>query len=150
MLTIYPRIVSEAFGGAVDASTVSSYRVLPDGSVLTIDGAVPTTETAACWIAISANGGYAYSTNTGSGSVSGFRIGHDGALDLLDPDGRTGVTGPGSVPLDAAFSTGGRYLYVLAFGIQEISVFAIGPDGSLTALPGISGLPSTANGMVVH
>jgi len=143
-------IVSEAFGGAADASTVSSYRVFPDGSVQVVSAAVPTTETAACWIAISQNGRYAYSTNGGSGSISGLRIGQDGSLELLDADGVTGSTGPGSTPLDAAFSTGGRYLYVLAFGNQEVGAFSIGADGSLSALPGISGLPATANGMAVR
>ncbi len=138
-------IVSEATTGSV-----SSYRVGPGGGLTAISAAVSTTETAACWIAVSRNGRYAYSTNGGSGSVTGVRIGHDGSLHLLDADGRTGVTGPGSVPLDAAFSLGGRYLYVLSSGLHEVSVFRFGPDGSLTPLPGASGLPATANGMAVR
>jgi 6-phosphogluconolactonase (cycloisomerase 2 family) len=140
-------IVSEAFGGAPDASTVSSYRVGFDGSVRVLDGAVPTTETAACWIAISKNGRYAYSTNGGSGTISGVRVGFRGNLELLDDDGVTGDTGAGSTPLDAAFSGNGRYLYVLTAGLSEVSVFSQGADGSLTALPGAGGLPATANGM---
>jgi len=142
-------IVSEAFGGAADASTVSSYRVGWRGSVSLVDGPVPTTETAACWIAVSNTGRYAYSTNGGSGSVSGLRIGPRGSLELLDADGVTGDTGPGSTPLDAEFSRDGRYLYVLSSGISEVSVFRQNHDGSLTALPGAAGLPATANGMAV-
>jgi len=57
-------IVSEAFGGAVDASAVSSYRVDGDGDVDVVSASVPTTETAACWIEISQNRRYAYTTNT--------------------------------------------------------------------------------------
>jgi 6-phosphogluconolactonase len=140
-------IVSEAFGGAADASTVSSYRVGWRGSVSVIDGAVPTTETAACWIVVSKTGRYAYSTNGGSGSVSGLRISRRGDLELLDADGVTGDTGPGSIPLDAAFSADGQYLYVLSSGISEVSVFRQNRDGSLTALPSAPGLPATANGM---
>jgi len=34
----------------------------------------------------------------------GYRISRDGALSLLDADGRTGVTGPG--PIDMALSRG--------------------------------------------
>ena len=143
-------IVSEAFGGAADASTVSSYGVGSSGQLTWIDPAVPTTETAACWIAVSGNGRYAYSTNGGSGSVSGLVVGHDGTLELLDPDGRTGVTGPGSTPLDAAFSNGSRYLYVLSSGIQEISIFGVHADGGLTFIEGMPGLPATANGMVAR
>ena len=138
-------IVSEATTGSV-----SSYRVGRDGGLTAISPAVSTTQTAACWIAVSRNGRFAYSTNGGSGSVTGLRIGHDGSLHLLDADGRTGVTGSGSVPLDAAFSLGGRYLYVLSSGLHEVSVFRFGPDGSLTPLPGASGLPATANGMAVR
>jgi 6-phosphogluconolactonase len=138
-------IVSEATSGSV-----SSYRVGRDGGLSAIDPVVSTTETAACWIAVSRNGRFAYSTNGGSGSVTGFRIGHDGSLHLLDEDGRTGVTGPGSTPLDAAFSVGGRYLYVLSSGLHEVSVFRFGSDGSLTPMPGASGLPATANGMAAR
>ncbi|HSM16251.1 MAG TPA: beta-propeller fold lactonase family protein [Gemmatimonadales bacterium] len=142
-------IVSEAVGGATDAATVSSYAVSSDGSLTIIDGAVPTTETAACWIAISANSRFAYTTNTGSGTLSGFSIDHGGNLTLLDADGVTGDAGTGSRPLDAAFSSGGRYLYVLASGASEIVVFAIDAHGGLTELPGVS-LPAGANGMAAQ
>jgi 6-phosphogluconolactonase (cycloisomerase 2 family) len=33
---------------------------------------------------VTPNGRYAYTTNTGSGSISGYRIDRDGALSLLD------------------------------------------------------------------
>ena len=140
-------IVSEAFGGAPDASTMSSYRVGWNGEVRVLDGTVATTETAACWIVVSKNGRYAYSTNAGSGTISGMRVGFRGNLELLDADGVTGNTGPGSSPLDAAFSGNGRYLYVLASGHAEVGVFREEADGSLTALPSAGGLPATANGM---
>jgi 6-phosphogluconolactonase len=141
-------VVSEAFGGAADASTVSSYRVESNGTVDVIDATVPTTETAACWIAISANGRYAYTTNTGSGSITGFEIAASGDLTILNSNGETALTGPGSTPLDAAFSSGGRYLYVLSRGIGEISAFELRSDGSLEAISGAGGLPPAANGMV--
>lgn len=92
-------IVSEAAGAAQDASTVSSYRVLRNGSLQVLDGAVPLTETAACWVAIPQNGRFAYVTNAGSGTVSGISIGRRGGLELLDEDGVTGVTGEGSTPM---------------------------------------------------
>lgn len=79
--------------------------------------------------------------------MSGLRIDRHGNLELLDADGVTGNTGPGSTPLDAAFSTNDRYLYVLSSGISEVSVFRKNHDGSLTALPDAAGLPATANGM---
>lgn len=140
-------VVSEAFGGATDASATSLYAVGRDGSLSVLDGSVPTTESAACWIIISQNGRYAYTTNAGSGSLSGYEIGSRGELTLLDADGRTGVAGSGTTPLDGATSRGGRYLYILLAGTSEIGVFEIGPRGGLTLTSTIDGLPAGANGM---
>jgi hypothetical protein len=82
-------VVSEAFGGAVDASATSSYR-LAGGTLTPVSTSVPTTETAACWAVVTRNGQYAYVTNAGSGTVSGYSVGSDGSLTLLDADGVTG------------------------------------------------------------
>lgn len=135
-------IVSEAATG-----TVSSYRIAADGAAHLIDGPVPTNQAAACWIAVSGDSRFAYTTNAGSGSISGYLIGPRGGLDLLDADGRTGVTGEGSTPLDADFSQGGRYLYVLSAGTHEVSAFERQADGGLLPMDGASDLPGTANGM---
>ena len=61
-------IVSEAFGGAANASALSSYEV--DGGIYPLEvvsGSVATHQTAACWVVVSRNGRFAYTTNTGSG-----------------------------------------------------------------------------------
>ncbi len=140
-------VVSEAFGGAAGASTVSSYR--PSGAAwAAVSPAAPTTETAACWIAVSPNGRFAYSTNTGSNSVSGFAIGLDGSLALLNPDGVTGTTGVR--PIDMSFSRNGRYLYTLNAGGPSISAFRVGADGSLEPLAGAGALPVGSNGLVAN
>src|SRR5439155_6940918 len=125
-------IVSEAFAGAIDQSAVSSYEV--DDTVEPITVSAGTTETAACWIVVTGNGRFAYTSNTGSGSISVYRLGHDGELSLLDADGRTGVTGPG--PIDLALSRGSRFLYSLNSGDHTISGFRVGADGSLTPIGG--------------
>jgi DNA-binding beta-propeller fold protein YncE len=139
-------IVSEAFGGAPDASVVSSYAI-GNGSVTPIDPNVATTETAACWVAVTANGKYAYATNTGSGSISGYAIGRGGDLTLLDPDGRTGVIGPGTTPTDVALSRDSRFLYDLNAGAHTIAGFRVERDGSLVALGSVAGLPPGAVGL---
>ena len=141
--------VSEAFGGAPDASAVSSYRVDEEGGLETISASVGTTETAACWVAVSPNGRFAYVTNTGSGSVSAYAIDFDGTIELVG-DGRTGVTGDGSTPIDLAITDNGRFLYTLNSGTQTIGVFRIGNDGGLTPLRFVSGLPESANGMAAR
>jgi 6-phosphogluconolactonase (cycloisomerase 2 family) len=141
-------IVSEAFGGATDASAASSYRLGRTGIVHVISGPVPTTETAACWVAISRNGRYAYVTNTGSASVTGYAIGPEGALEILDADGVTGMAGV--TPIDADFSRNGQYLYVLNAGSHSISIFAVASDGSLTSVQELTGLPSSAVGIAAR
>ena len=80
-------LVSEAFGGAPDSSATSSYHLMPDGTISVIDVSVPTNKTAACWIRVNMNSRYAYTTNTGSGTITGYRVSAEGNLTLLQPDG---------------------------------------------------------------
>lgn len=89
-------------------------------------------------------------TNTGSGSVSGYRIAFDGSLTPLDADGRTGVTGAGSGPIDLALTGNNRFLYTLNGANGTIGAFEVEADGSLTALPFATGLPGGANGLVAR
>jgi 6-phosphogluconolactonase len=138
--------VSEAFGGAADASAVSSYHVGHDGSLEAISASVPTTETAACWVVVTPNGKYVYATNTGSASVSGFRVGPNGSLRLLDADGKTGTTG--GAPADAVLAAG--FLYTNDGAGHDISAFAVNADGSLTPITGATGLPSGAVGLAAR
>jgi 6-phosphogluconolactonase (cycloisomerase 2 family) len=141
-------LVSEAFGGAPDASAVSSYDVGEDGTLATIAASVPTTETAACWVAVTPDGRYAYVTNTGSGTVSGYSVGYDGSLALLDEDGRTATTGDG--PIDLGISGNGRFLYTLNAGASTISSFRVHEDGSLVAIGHALRVPAGANGLAVR
>jgi 6-phosphogluconolactonase len=141
-------IVSEAFGGEEDASAVSSYNLGDDGSLQVISPSVPTMETAACWIVVTHNGRFAYASNTGSDTLSGYRVSPDGSLSLLDPDGVTGVTGSG--PIDMAFSANSGFLYTLNSLDGTISAFRVNQDGSLSSLPGVSGIPSGATGLAVR
>lgn len=141
-------IVSEAFGGAPDASAISSYTINGDGTLRVVSASVPTTETAACWVAVTGNGKFAYATNTGSASATGFRVRH-AALTILDPDGRTGDTG--TTPIDAAMSRNSQYLYTLNAGSHSISAFAVdNSDGSLRAVSGAGDLPPGAVGLAAH
>lgn len=142
--------VSEAAGGAVGEGTVSSYRVGKNGVLDVIDPSVSTTETAACWVVVSNDGRFAYTTNAGSGSVSGYKISFDGELRLLDRNGRTGRTGKNSGPLDMSLSNDGRNLYTLNSGNASIGVFRVKSDGGLQRMRTQWNLPSTANGLAAR
>jgi 6-phosphogluconolactonase len=139
-------IVSEAFGGAPDASAMSSYRLI-DGVPSVVSASVGTTETAACWVVVTNNRRFAYTTNTGSGSITGYLIEPDGQLVILSPDGVTASTGPGSSPLDADLSIDSRFLYVLNGGTNEVGAFQLGVRGRLFPIAAASGLPASAVGL---
>ena len=143
-------IVSEAAGGATDQSSVSSYRLGKDGSLAVISPSVGTTETAACWAIVSNDGRFAYTTNAGSGSISGYSIDFDGSLTLLDANGRTGNTGKDTGPLDMALSNDGRNLYVLNGRSDTIGVFAVKDQGGLVSLNSHNDVPASANGLAVR
>jgi 6-phosphogluconolactonase (cycloisomerase 2 family) len=143
-------VVSEAGNHVEDGSSASSYRLGTGGTPVTVSGTVPTTETAACWTAITPDGKFAYVTNTPDNSISGFSIGANGSLTMLDADGRTAVTGAGSLPIDVAASSDGDFLYVLTAGTHRILTYAIGANGGLSARPGVSNLPKAANGLAVR
>ncbi len=141
-------IVSEAFGGADGASAVSSYRLNSDtGRITVVSPSVPTTQTAACWIAVTRNGRFAYASNTGSGTVTGYSVAsRTGALARLQADGISGVNGGAAI--DAA-TVGDRFLYVLTHGPEasQLVGFRIDDSGSLTSLNTAGGLSSSAGGL---
>ncbi len=142
--------VSEAWGGAPNASTVSSYEFSASGQLLSLHPVVPNTETAACWLVVTKSGRYLYVTNTGSSTISGYGIRPDGTLELLDADGATAPTGAGSAPIDLAFSVNDQYLYALSAGANTITAFRALPHGKLQPIGMVGGLPAGTNGLVAR
>ncbi len=138
-------VVSEAAGGAANASSASSYRVGWRGSLSLVSGPVPTHQTAACWVAVPRGGEFAYTTNAGTNNLSGYRVGHDGSLALLDADGDTAPAD--GTPIDAAFDPAGRFLYVLNGSAHSLNAYRRSADGRLAPMPGVSGLPMAAVGL---
>lgn len=128
-------------------STASSYFVSPEGELEVISGAIPTKQAAACWLIASHDGRFVYTANAGSGSISGFSVSHDGSLQPISADGRTGVIGDGSHPVDMTQSHDGRFLYNLANGNGTIVGFRVKPDGGLAPVVAVSGIPNSAAGL---
>jgi 6-phosphogluconolactonase (cycloisomerase 2 family) len=139
-------VVSEA-NGVPGGSAASSYE-LDDGRLELVSGSVATNQGAACWVVITKNGHYAYTSNAASGSISGFRIGRDGSLGLLNADGRTGVTGDN--PSDMALSKNSQYLYARIGRTGSISAFEVRGNGSLKLLAGAAGLPANSAGLAAR
>lgn len=141
-------IVSEAFGGAPGASAASTYVVYPDGKLRLKTASLLTGQTAACWFAVSDNGKFAYSTNTGSADLTAYGI-RDEALSLVAGSGNAASTN--ATPLDVTFSVNSQYLYVLT-GSGFINAFsADASTGALTGVgAGISGLPAGTVGLAAR
>ena len=118
--------------GGSNASTISSYSVLADGTISPISAGVATLGNANCWNAVTPNGRWVYVSNAASSTISGFRIGTTGAL---TPIGETvlGINPPGSGNLDIAITADSKFLYSLNSASGTIGIFGISQeDGSLT------------------
>jgi 6-phosphogluconolactonase (cycloisomerase 2 family) len=139
-------VVAEVGNGTATGSSVSSYAVSATGVLTPITAALPTHQGAACWIVTA--GGFAYIANAATSNITGVAISETGVLTLRDASGITAVTGAGAN--DLAVSPDHGYLYSLAAGPHEIRPFAIRPDGSLTALPALTGVPAAAQGLVAR
>jgi 6-phosphogluconolactonase (cycloisomerase 2 family) len=140
-------IVSEAG----DPGSVSSYDVNARGTLEAISRSAPTEQNAPCWIGVTEDGKYAYAINAGSGSITGYTVGNQGALTQLKGDGGIFLTG-GTAPTEVAIIRS-QILYVLLRDSGGIGVFAIGADGTLFPIQNLEGvLPATtfANGLLAH
>jgi 6-phosphogluconolactonase (cycloisomerase 2 family) len=141
-------IVSEAVGGAPNASAVSSYIAALNGTLDVVSASVPDMQTAACWIVITNSGRYVYTTNTGSGVASSYTLDANGTLTLLNSVAAN--LGATSFPIDMALNNSSRYLYVHAAGLQTVEAFSVAPDGSLTSIDSAGGLPLGAQGIAAR
>jgi len=141
-------IVSDAFGGGANAGAMSSYNVSPAGVSL-ISGPVTNTQTAPCWVVVTKNGKFTYTSNTGTHNISGYNISRDGSITLFNDGGNTASTGAG--PIDMAVSNDSQYLYSLNAGDYTISVFRIdNGHGELSSVQTVSGLPVGAAGLAAN
>jgi len=119
--------------GGVNASTIASYAINPNGTLAPITVDVPTLANATCWDVATPDGRWVYTSNPGSGTISGFAVSASGVLSPLT--GTVVGTNPtGSLNLDIAVSVDSKFLYTLDSGTGTISVFGINDDGSLNNL----------------
>jgi 6-phosphogluconolactonase len=141
-------IVSEAFGGAPNGSAVSSYRLEEAAWPLeVVSASVPTLQTAACWIVITRDNRFVYTSNTASGTISGYSLSRGGRLSLLNADGITGNTGAGSGPIDLALTRDSRFLYSLNGAGGTVSGFRVRANGQLVPVGTPIAVPAGTNGL---
>lgn len=137
-------IVSEA-----PASTVSSYRFAENSPVpRLVTPSLPNGQGAACWIAVTPNGRYAFSANAATSSVSSFNVAANGQLSLIA--GAAGLTGPNAGAIDMAVSPDGEQLHVFANRGLQIVSFTIAPGGTLLPLGSVGGMPTGSAGLAAN
>jgi 6-phosphogluconolactonase (cycloisomerase 2 family) len=124
--------------GEAGASSVTTYRLGFDGTLADpksqSDG-----QAALCWI--QRVGPYYYVSNTASNNLSSFRLDWSGQPVLVAAVAAT--TNPG--PIDLAAS--GGYLYAETGTNGTVDGFRVGPDGSLTPIGSVTGLPAGIEGI---
>ena len=121
-LSFGPLLVSEAGPNAL-----SSYYVNNNGSLNVISPSVLNGQVATCWVAVSRNEEFAYTTNAGSGTISIYRVFPNGILRLagIVYSTRSQI----AAPIDEAVSQDGCNLFVLNGNLGTITEFTIKDDG---------------------
>lgn len=137
--------------GGNDASTLSSYALHSNGTLTAISANVPTLANATCWHVVTPDGHYAYTSNPGSGTISGFALDAHGELTPIDVT-IVATLPTGSANLDIAITADGKFLYTLDSGTGKVSVLGINADGTLTTLNEVGGLLANSgfNGIAAY
>lgn len=95
---------------------------------------------------ITKNGEHIDTTNAAAHGITGFAIGHDRSLTILDANSITAGTGAGTHPIDMAFSNNNHVLYVNN-GDGTVGAVDVHAGGGLSPRRGAGGLPTSATGM---
>ena len=135
------------FVSEANQSTLSSYR-FSGATPVVISAAVPTTQAAACWAAVTPNGRWAYTGNAGTSSISLFAIDRMGQVTLVA--GAAGSTGSNGGAGDIAIAGHGRSLSILAPRTPAIFTFAVAADGALAPAASATGLPAGSVGLAAN
>ena len=122
--------ITEANGGA--RGVTASYRV--DRATGEVSSLVDLIEqgNATCWTILSSDQTIGYSVNTGSNSISPYRINFDGTMDALFPQNPNAAFFTGSAPRDAVLTQNNQFMYVLNNGDGQIDGFRVFRRGGVS------------------
>ena len=139
--------VSNAHQGTGQGS-VSTFNTARDGTLSAVSGSpFANGQSGTCWVDVNSRGTALFAVNTGSGSISSYSIGTEGALTLAGNTSISAQAGVGAV--DLRLGPSGKTLWVDESKANQIGVFDVNGT-SLTPLPSVP-LPSgaAAAGIVV-
>jgi len=116
------------------ANALSSYFLNANGTLTVISGSVSTRQTATCWVSLARSGRHAFTSNTGSRTITTFRVSNGGVLTFVRNTYSTPEEAGGGAPIDNAISTNGRFFYALNGNQGTISAFKICDHGVLARI----------------
>ena len=130
-------VISEA-----GINALSSYAVVPT-MLSVISPSVVDAGLAPCWVVVSPDGRYVYTSDAHSNDVSIYRLMPDGTLTVKTSPAVTVAT-----PLDLDTAHNGRFLFVLSAGSHQVARFGVRAGGALAGLGSFGTLPASATGLV--
>ena len=121
----------QAYAANVGSRSVSGWSVGAGGVLTPLPGSPYDTQMSPANVAVSPDGRQLYvTTNEAGGSVLGFTIGADGALQA-QAGGAVPIGGSGGTTF-IAVSPDGRHLFASSYGAGTVSTLDIKPDGSVS------------------
>jgi DNA-binding beta-propeller fold protein YncE len=128
--------------GEAGTSSVTTYTIGHDGTLKNAQS-LSNGQVALCWI--ERVGDFFYVANTGSNTLSGYRLDRNGKPSLLGANGIVATTEAG--PIDLAAASDAPFLYGQTGTAGTIDEYRVNRDGSLTKLGVITGLPQGMEGI---
>ncbi|HKA26485.1 MAG TPA: beta-propeller fold lactonase family protein [Gaiellaceae bacterium] len=139
-------VVTEAFGGDIGKAAASSYSLAAPGKLEPVSGSVADTRSEVCWAAVTKDGRYVFVTNFGDCTISSYRIGEDGDIELAQAVAGSTRLGKAGIR-DEAISSNGRFLYALDADAQKVHGWRVDSDGKLDEIGAFDGVPVTVAGL---
>ena len=142
--------VSDDFNDQPGLAAASSFRIGAKGVLIPVSANVGSGEAGACWVAVSRDSRYVYVVNAVSSAISTYAI--DPSTEKIT---LVSTVASPTNPTDLGFSLDGKFLYALApdetGSTPGLLVYKVDQKtGALTALPGLTGLPDTIDGLAVR
>jgi 6-phosphogluconolactonase len=138
-------IVTEAFRAEKGAAAASSYA-LEDGSLVVRTSSVGNGRSEICWVVVTPNDRFAFTTNFADGAVSRYAIAPDGSLSLEDATAGMSVDGKPGLR-DEDLSSDGLFLYAIDADGGSIYGWSVEAEGTLEPIGSWDGLPATVAGL---
>ncbi|MFJ8489008.1 lactonase family protein [Streptomyces sp. NPDC094038] len=124
-----------------EKSTVTTYRVKHDGTLKVLQKSLPSGQEVLCWLERAGN--YFYGGNTGSSTVTGYRMDRHGRLSLTNEAGiATPPSSKSQGVIDIAVSEDERFVYVQNATSGTVDGFRVEADGALTKVTTATDLPA--------